>query len=181
MPNHVDQDLTISGDSLVLRQFMKFAEEQKDGKLLLLSANKFLPYPEKYLELDRKHAEALAACQTHEEKLKVYSTSKDGFNSGGYEWCCDNWGTKWGIYDCRLVSSNLDDGTRRRKYKIEYNFQSAWSPADLTVLAMSKQFPSLVFDLKFYEGAMGFQGHLKCQGGVILVETQKKYRGHRGG
>ena len=89
MPNHVDQDLYVTGDVESLKSFLEFAKE--DDKIL--SANKFIPYPDEYLIMDKIAAE---------KRVKGDYMAKDGFNSGGYQWCLQNWGTKWGIYDARI-------------------------------------------------------------------------------
>jgi hypothetical protein len=164
MPNHVDQDLVITGEPSVLREFMSFAEEGEH----LLSANKFIPYPEKYRILDE---------QAEIEYKKGNSFVKDGYNSGGYEWCRDNWGTKWGIYDAVIKSQKLTGKIVRVKYKC----QSAWSPAVKIVLAMSKKFPTLTFDMKYYERGMQFKGNYVAKNGELLKDETGKYSGRRGG
>lgn len=164
MPNHVDMDLTIRGDSNMLKQFMEFAREGEN----LLSANNFIPYPEKYRTLDEQAEEA--------RKNGDYSF-KDGFNSGGYEWCVNNWGTKWGIYRTELLEENLSD----TKGKLVYNCNSAWSPPTPVIMAMSNKFPALRFTLKYYERGCGFKGTFIVKGGKVLREDSSNYRGRRGG
>ena len=64
----------------------------------------------------------------------------DGFNSGGYEWCCDNWGTKWGFVEPRILGE--DNGYLR------YYFESAWAEPTPLILKMSSLFPTLNFTLE---------------------------------
>lgn len=165
MPNHVSQDLIIKGNSDVLNEFIIFAKENDN----ILSANKFIPYPEEYSLLDEQANEA--------RKNKDYSV-KDGFNSGGYQWCISNWGTKWGIYGAELVSSKLENKSGRLKYYCE----SAWSPPIPVIIAMSEKFPSLHFTLKYFERGMGFKGILIVQDGMVLENSSSNsYHGSRGG
>lgn len=173
MPNHVEQDLVVTGPVATLQEFIKFAEEEEDvfstpEKVKILSANKFIPYPEEFQKLDD------AAEEAHE---KGDYAVKDGFNSGGYQWCIQNWGTKWGIYDATIVSQKLIG----KKGKIKYTSQSAWSPPLPVVDAMSKKFPDLKFDMKYYERGMAFKGHYVVQNGEVLTNEESAYHGHRGG
>jgi len=168
MPNHVDQDLYVTGDVASLKSFMEFACEDRNGEELLLSANKFIPYPNEYLIMDTV---------AEEKRLKGDYTVKDGFNSGGYHWCINNWGTKWGIYSTRFLSQKL--GGKRGRLK--YTFQSAWSPPLPVILAMSKKFESLKFKLNYYESGMGFKGIYIAEGGQVIEDAECKYRGNRGG
>ncbi len=164
MPNHVDQDLVITGDAETLKEFVEFAQEGES----LLSVNKFIPYPEEYAKLD---------AEAEIERKNGNYMAKDGFNAGGYEWCCKNWGTKWGIYNASIKSQKIG----KKVGRVKYNCESAWSPAVKIVLAMSKKFPTLTFDMKYYECGMQFKGQFIAKGGEVQVNTEEKYTGRRGG
>ena len=151
MPNHVSQDLWVRGDSVSLIEFKEFAKEDDH----LLSANKFIPYPTIYAEMDK----------IAEDEYKKGNYIKDGFNSGGYEWVTINWGTKWGIYSCSLVI----DKPGKTKGFLRYKFQSAWSPATKIIFAMSKKFPTLEFRLKYFERGQCFQGIYLVKNEMVLV------------
>jgi len=102
---------------------------------------------------------------------------KDGFNSGGYEWCNENWGTKWGICNAELINDNDYDETK----ELGYSFETAWSPPFPVVLEMSKLFPNLEFDLRYFEGGNGFNGLFVCKKGKVETDKQGDYFGSRGG
>ncbi len=164
MPNHCEQDLFISGPESDLKHFRNFAQENDDS----LSANKFIPYPSTFVEMDKAAAEA--------RKNKNYSVV-DGFNSGGYEWCIENWGSKWGIYNsnCKLERFK---GSRSR---LTFTFKSAWNPVIPVITAMSKAYPSLTFNLKYYERGCAYKGIFKIKDGSVLVNQESTYNGNRGG
>jgi hypothetical protein len=144
MPNHVDQDLFITGPADDIAEFKKVAQHGEE----IISAESFIPYPKKY-------------------------EGQVGYNSGGYEWCIENWGTKWGIYDGELVNE--------REGGLTYRFQSAWSPPIPVIKKMSEMFPKLLFTLRYYECGMEFKGTLTCKNGKPLSFKESKYRGNRGG
>ncbi len=161
MPNWVECDFTVEGPKSELEKFKEFAKEGDE----LLSANKFIPYPEKYRKLDEEADKA-----EREGKPRP----KDGFNSGGYEWCVEHWGTKWGIVDAELVEESDN--------YLKYVFNTAWSPPIPVILKMSETFPKLKFTLEYYEGSMGFKGTFIAKGGETLKdEYDENYHGDRGG
>lgn len=164
MPNHCSQDLFVYGPADVIKEFVDFSKQNGE----MLSADRYIPYPQKFKDLD---AEAVVARQCGIHSIK------DGFNSGGYEWCVANWGTKWGIYDCLLTKFKLN-GSRSQ---VNYTFNSAWSPANKIIFAMSEKFPALRFKLKYYEAGMCFKGVYEVANGKVYTDTQTEYHGRRGG
>lgn len=163
MPNHVDQDLIVTGEVSILKKFLEFAQDDKH----FISADKFLPYPRSFKIED----------EVADDLLKQGISIINGYNSGGYEWCLQNWGTKWGIYNDSIKISKLTG----KNGKLKFNFNSAWSPVNKIVIAMSQQFPLLHFELKYYERGMKFKGIFIVEAGNILKDIQEKYNGKRGG
>lgn len=180
MPNHCESDLYISGPVDKIKEFVEFAKG-KDPNFdegAELSAHSFIPYPKKYLDLD------IAA----EEWMKNnnndwFHRPKDGFGSGGYDWCCDKWGTKWNFYSLKHKGGWKDlDKRKKGKGEISYTFQTAWSPPIPVIKAMAKRFPELTFDIRYFERGQTFSGQIVFENGKKTVdEFSKEYKGHRGG
>jgi hypothetical protein len=145
-PNHCGNLLVIKGKAALLKEFREFArgkgpawngvvDEKKDSPLDL---HKFVPVPPEVLNAKKNNR-------------------SDAFSSGGYEWCCSNWGTKWGVYDIELTEL---------KGALQYQFLTAWAPFNVSVLmAMSERFLELEFELKYAEAGMGFAGIMTASGG----------------
>ena len=159
IPNWCNNNLTIKGPYKELERFKKFAKG--NGKNELISANNFIPYPEKFKELD-EYAESKEA---KEMELKTNKSIKDGYNSGGYEWCIKNWGTKWDFDDVELAYDSDNE--------LDYVFDTAWSPPGPVVEKMGKLFPELTFKLKYSEEGVGFKGELKVQNGKVVDYISK--------
>ena len=179
MPNWCECDLSVSvpwGQELTeedrkkakpeLKRFKEFSTTEKeiDGKkeTNILDTNKFIPYPEKFRKLDKEAA-----------KAKNPFSVKDGFSSGGYEWCCKNWGTKWGICHAEF----LEEGNEELKYE----FECAWSPPLPVIKKMSELFPLLEFELRYFEMGCGFKGLYRCENGELTKDETGAYYGSRGG
>jgi len=188
MPNHVDCELIVIGTKAKVLQFKEFAE----GKDMLIDCDKFIPYPKEYKEQDLKCCElndkraTLVKVLEKEGKTrheawpiaaKEFPVGTDGFNSGGYEWCIENWGTKWGIYDCSLTSEHEYKG----EVTIEYAFQCAWSPCFPVILAMGDKFRDMTFEFRYFECGAGFNGLYIVKHGTLGSDRQGEYFGHRGG
>lgn len=160
MPNWCECDLEIRGERNKLKEFVEFAKTEDR----VLDHHKFIPYPKRFADLDKK---------SKEYEKKTGKHMKDGFNSGGYEWCCKNWGTKWGI--CNAELRGVEDD------RVEYGFESAWSPPIPVVLKMSVMFPELEFELRYFECGAAFNGLYQCKAGEVLTDEEGKYFGDRGG
>jgi len=152
-----------------LKKFKNFARKGEN----VLETNNFIPYPKRFKEQTRlaeKHNKKLN--ELSKEETKSFKMMSDGFNSGGYDWCIKNWGTKWGICDASMEMYHSE---------LEYWFQTAWSPPEPVIRKMSKMFPRLKFVLTYFEGGMGFNGLLVCKGGKVIEEKCGDYFGGRGG
>ena len=169
MPNWCEGELVVTADSKEaqeqLQAFKQFAKEGDN----VLSANKFVPYPEEFRLLDlgaEKWDNEIA--KSPKDKKFLGNRPKDGFNSGGYEWRLHNWGTKWGFCSPEIVFEN--------KKRIQYRFETAWSPALPIVRAMIQSFPLLRFHYSYSEPMMGFKGEFGGQG-EVSVDSQHDYQG----
>lgn len=172
MPNHCDSDLTVTGPSDDVREFMGRYVTLCDGAVLDLGA--ILPYPTKFEEMDRIAHEYE---EQHPEN-PYEGRPKDGFNSGGYDWSIQNWGTKWGCYQtygCDKPIEKTADG-------VVLHFSTAWSPFRTELLLMvSHQLPTLEFQYDSYERGAEYQTHVTVKGGEVLASSRSDYDGERGG
>lgn len=172
MPNHVDNILRVEGASEEVAAFV--AAVSGDGPF---DCDKIIPYPANLRAMDDA---------AHEWDKKAREPGgpprpMDGFNSGGYEWCIENWGTKWGAYDAMLD---------HRGGLATYTFQSAWGPPIKAIRAAAKQYPSLAFELNYFERGMEFCGTFAAwftdedddkPGEYVEVDERHPYHGRRGG
>jgi len=177
MPNHCHNDLYISGP-----------KGQIDTLLLLVGAlgdepkfdfNAVIKYPAQFAERDAD------AKELDREKFqeKYGPGASDGYNSGGYEWCSENWGTKWNAYE-----------VERRDYdRVCITFQTAWCPPGPVIVELHKRFPTLTLHLEYFEMGMAQCGGFALRAedewyedapwvpGTKQSEWQGEYHGHRGG
>ena len=95
-----------------LKQFIKdcFTEEEEGDEKPLLDFEKVIPYPD---SAPPKYPQAINI----EEQMK-HPFSK-WYNDFGYDWCIENWGTKWNA--CEQVNVLGEE-------EIDLDFQTAWSP-----------------------------------------------------
>mgnify|MGYP001446923033 CR=1 FL=1 len=85
---------------------------------------------------------------------------KKGYSEYGYDWCYNNWGTKWNACDAistwdedRYGSGGIDES------EIGYSFNTAWSPMSEQLLRnMEQMFPKLKFHYQFIETGCEFYG-----------------------
>jgi hypothetical protein len=156
MPNWCENDLRIEGPRERLLEFLAFVK----GPNGPLDFDRILPCPQEYAVLDDDVA---------------------GFYSPGCSWCNANWGTKWNAEGATV--EELDNGSTQdaSDASVTIHFDTAWSPPSLLIPIVSQRFPDLRFDLQFYECGFGFQGRLRCRGGMIDEECIEDYDGNRGG
>ena len=78
-----------------------------------------------------------------------------------YEWCLDNWNTKWNAYDCAAV-----DPSEKR-----LEFLTAWDGVPPIVKAISERFPDTRIRYGWADEDIGFNvGELSIRAGKVLEE-----------
>lgn len=160
MPNWCENELTITGPEKEIAAFVEYNGEDLDF-------NKYVPYPEHFTEMDR-----IAEQYMKDHPDDWMNRPKDGYNSGGYEWCIQNWGTK-----CNANQGSTTINPR----SVFFSFDTAWSPPIPVVKAMSKQFPKLKFKIKYWEGGAAYRGSAILKADDIISKSVFQYRGQRGG
>lgn len=161
MPNHTSNVLRISyydDDGSVVK---KIADEIKSGENLF-DFNKFIPYPEKFQVLDSASEEYR---KNNPDDWK--NCPRDGYNQGGYEWCCSNWGTKWNSYDHQVRT--------KTEWCYAIYFETAWTWPEPIIRAFMDKYPEVDIDLiSACEGGF-FAIHLSRADGITkLVEWDSK-------
>lgn len=186
MPNHVENDLSISGSKADVTAVLALVGADQSPPKFDFSA--VIPYPEQFRILDDEHkaleaelGSYFAASRAMTEKHGV----SDGYNNGGYEWCLENWGTKWSAYD-----------VARRDYRgCVVTFQTPWRAPVKLIAALHRTFPSVTFHLEYFEHGMGFCGGVsfladddECEGDTPVPPGTPRnewrcdgYNGRRGG
>lgn len=79
-----------------------------------------------------------------------------GYSAAGYNWQCDNWGTKWDACDSHVCE---------RDGQITISFETAWSPAERWVEKVSAFYPELEFEHNFEEPGCMYAGINKYKAG----------------
>lgn len=177
MPNWCSCDLYVNGDADKVAEFIEFAKS-KTEEGMILDMDRFIPYPDNFKEMDRISEEWDKAHGGLTGKDNDWSKRPtDGFNAGGYDWCVDNWGTKWNFGEVELVNDDEYNGKR----SLKYTFETAWSPPTPVILAMGEKFPELEFDLRYFESGSEFNGIYVVKNGEVSDDRTADYFGDRGG
>lgn len=173
MPNYCVNKLSITGPLKYREEFKKLI----DSKGICFDFNSIIPYPEKYKKLDERASlinNMLNDMSLEEQKKYTYKHgyAKDGYNQGGYEWCINNWDTKWNALRVDLLP---------RKTALSYQFDTAWSPPIKVIAKAAELFPQLTFSLRFFESGAAFQGKFVWRGGKLIENKECEYNGRLGG
>lgn len=76
--------------------------------------------------------------------------------SAWYNWCVENWGSKWD-----LVISDFNES----KDLISISSESAWNPPLEGITEISKKFPDLKFRVEYVEPGCAFEGDAEIYNG----------------
>lgn len=107
-----------------------------------------------FLDLTRPNARKVA--DVYAENLRLHGAKN------WYDWSCSNWGTKWDACHVSTEEGGSDE--------LVYLFDTAWSPAEPVLDAMSEQFPELTFTAAFDEESHAFYYEAVWQGGEKVSE-----------
>ena len=83
-----------------------------------------------------------------------------------YDWCVDNWGTKWDAVDCVMVKS-FETRHPTDIYKITFKFLTAWGPPIPWLEKVGAIFPNLLLKLDYHEPGMMFRGTASGRGEIV--------------
>jgi len=119
------------------------------------------------------------------DKEKKQENLKEHGAVDWYEWCNTNWGTKWGDCQTQLAQEDLcvpwipgrvdfDDVEDQLK-KIMLRFDTAWSPPIEGIDVVASKYPDMMFDLRYWEPGMGFQGFKRYGSGQCHDEATMDY------
>jgi hypothetical protein len=143
MPNWCDNNLTITGDAEAIKRFVADITNEDESIEILKN---LVPFPTELEGGDILDHNGNAIGQA--------------FTDGGYSWCLQNWGTKWG--DCDTEITVNDD-------YLVLKYQTAWSPALEGLEQISAMFPTLTFQTDWVEEGWGFIGAASFQNGIGTV------------
>ena len=163
MPNNCYNELEICGDVDDVERVFGFIRSDVSA----FDFNRVIPYPDRYAERDGDHARLIEQLRSKfvrdwswrdvmetpevREFIEKWGALRDGYNSGGYEWCKDNWGTKWNAYKVKRLDNRLF-------------FYTAWVPPIPIIQELARKFPMCSFHLEYFERAMGFCGGVSFLG-----------------
>ena len=152
MPNHISNKLTLNCDSeTATKVFAELSSEGEDGQPMLIDFNKLVQYPKRYADADKVRNDWEKA------NPKDWSNApRDGYNQGGYEWCRDNWGTKWNAYSQQRINDN------------SISFDTAWNTPTLIFEAISAKFPDVAFSVEYADEDIGHNA------GILHYHNGKK-------
>lgn len=104
--------------------------------------------------IDGKKVDFQAPCPTHGEPAIV------NHPDNWYQWNIANWGTKWSASEV-WMTEDYEVGDRL----VDYNFDTAWSPAEPVIAALAAKFPTLHIEHRYCEAGMGFAGQVVYNNG----------------
>lgn len=82
-----------------------------------------------------------------------------------YSWCLENWGTKWDVEAHVAPREDSDDVA-------QLNFDSAWSPPLRAFEEISRRFPELAFECRYFEEGNDFIGFAVIEKGIVVAEDE---------
>lgn len=176
MPNWCDCDLRITGpkkDQVSFLEFMNSIEDEDEYEKYFDLAE-IIPYP---AELTKAYNEFLALhtwlWTLSKDQREAWLTGHGPLKFDDNDWPNKNWGTS------RKFMFKLE--VTEKKTSTVFHVLTAWSPPSPVIKLLSERYPSLRFNLRFYECGAGYKGHKVYKKGECLDSMEGDYRGNRGG
>jgi len=141
MPNWCDNRVEIYGDN---PDQIKEVKKTLAGKETCFDFNNIVPMP--------KELEGTTAPNPEPDSFEAKRLRKQHGHDNWYDWCCDNWDTKWNSAGADLTSDSNNS-------IIEYEFQTAWGPPIKVIEALREQYPDLNITAFYDEPGMEMAGY----------------------
>ena len=168
MPNWCTNRVTISGDKEWV-QFFKWAVKGEGENKRLFSFNSIIPFPdelngigspvkivdteEEIEQYKKDHSDSewsignLPITQKRSEELKTKY-----YADNWYDWCNDNWTSKWDACDVYLDIDEPD--------YLQYRFDTPWGPPENIYETLKLQHPKIHISWFYDEPGMEMAGYL---------------------
>lgn len=177
MPNWCMNILTVEGTADELKQFVfssqglpakyplqewekSLYKEDQEPTEPYFCFNSLIPTPEAVLQMGYDASDKIP------QNALLLALTGQSFNPmDGYHWNILNWGTKWDVYADRITPEKM--GWSEGCNRIEFGFDTAWSPPAQWLIKITKLFPSLSFVLHYEEPGGYFAGDLIYRNGVL--------------
>jgi len=175
MPNHVTNRVTFDGDPEMVKRLREAIASPLDPDKLI-DFKEIIPMPTCLENLHgdgRNHLyrippgfDGVPSWEVPEESIipvNALERATIRLRTGGYqfwyEWCVDNWGTKWNAYDQRI-----DDLGR-------LVFSTAWSTPVPVFEELSRQWPEVMIQVEFADEDFGVNcGAYMLEAGEVMNE-----------
>ena len=145
MPNWCDNRISITGPNALINK-ISMTVNAEEGIL-----NVIAPIP---AELKDSVSGSESAKPEWQKKNSGKLKMKYGYDNW-YDWCLNNWGTKWDLCEYYGVDvKDLDDETST----ISFNTQSAWSPPLTAFETFIEQNEDVDVEIAYYEPGCDFMG-----------------------
>ena len=174
MPNHTTNKLIIKGTNEEIQNFIDYVKSDKQAldfdvikpmseEIRNTTSPSKIQTREEIDEQWRDYYMRVKSGKSHPEEDKVnrpfgigitqeysdYLTEKYGADNW-YDWCVENWGTKWNCYD--LSEWTVSEG------RAEIMFYTAWSPPMPITTFLSNKFNNMEIELLYSDEGGGFVG-----------------------
>lgn len=149
MPNYVAVVLEATGDHDALVSMLERIKNDEKG-IGSIDFEKIIPIPE---HIFRGNIGA--------KERKKYG------NNNWYDWCINNWGTKWNAMQTGSFRLGLND--------VLVMFETAWDYPDKVIAELAKQYKELVFNVKWSDENIGYNvGRQRYESGkeVLIYEPE---------
>ena len=141
MPNWCNNKVEIYGDS---PDQIKEVKKTLASKQTCFDFNNIVPMP--------KELEGTTSPNPEPDSFEAKRLRKQHGHDNWYDWCCDNWDTKWNSAGADLTSDSNNS-------IIEYEFQTAWGPPIKVIEALREQYPDLNITAFYDEPGMEMAGY----------------------
>lgn len=162
MPNWVANQLKVSGNPSVVLAFTLAVRGTGKYAKSALDFNQVIPCPQELYETESMGLPSEHPNRAAYEARCAANKAKYGYETW-YEFCCEEWGTKWNACDAAIVDKETTN-------YVDYVFNTAWAPPTPVIVKMSKDWPSLLFKHMAVEEFGSFEPVLELyQNGVLLT------------
>jgi hypothetical protein len=167
MPNWCYNNMTVHGDRESLEKLTTAITRKDEDGNEFHDLTVLFPIPEE-LQIKRVFLSADSTNPEHLELAKKYEANKEKYGyQTWYEWCNANWGTKWSPSIQEWEIHDYNGGSTISAY-----YETAWSPADGLVREVSRQFPTLLFNVTSDEENRLFACCREYKNGEIVSSSE---------